>query len=167
MSALGDLARGAVAGAVGWCVMDAVLRTLHDREAPAARRAEDRARGGVPALEALAERMAATAGVRLSDGRRQRAGTALQWLVGIGAGALYGVLRPRLHVAGAARGLAYGVGFSLVVDEGLTPLLGLSPGPRAFPWQTHVRGLIGHLAFGLAADTALDIVGGARPAERR
>ena len=76
--------------------------------------------------------------------------------VSIGGGVLYSVLR--VPAVRAGRGLAYGTAFWLVVDEGLTPLLGFAPGPLAFPWQTHARGLLGHLVFGAAADTALEWV---------
>lgn len=38
----------------------------------------------------------------------------------------------------------------------MNPLLGFTPGPRAFPWQAHARGLGGHLAFGLTSDLILD-----------
>jgi hypothetical protein len=31
----------------------------------------------------------------------------------------------------------------------MNPVLGLTPGPTAFPCQTHARGLSGHLVFGL------------------
>jgi hypothetical protein len=41
------------------------------------------------------------------------------------------------------------------MDELVNPVLGLTPGPAAFPWQAHARGLGGHLAFGAANDTAL------------
>jgi hypothetical protein len=41
----------------------------------------------------------------------------------------------------------------LVADEGAVPALGLTPGPRAFPWQTHARGLAAQLVFGLVAET--------------
>ena len=33
--------------------------------------------------------------------------------------------------------------------------LGLTPGPRAFPWQAHARGLAGHLVLGLATEGVL------------
>lgn len=46
----------------------------------------------------------------------------------------------------------------LLVDEAATPALGLTPGPTAFPWQTHARGLAGHLAYGVATETALDVL---------
>ncbi|MCA1673436.1 MAG: DUF1440 domain-containing protein, partial [Actinobacteria bacterium] len=53
-------------------------------------------------------------------------------------------------------GLAFGTGFSLLVDELMNPLLGLTPGPRAFPWQAHARGLGGHLAFGATTELVLE-----------
>lgn len=153
-----DALRGVIAGAAGWWVMDQALQRMYDREEPSARAAEDRARGGVPALEVAVQAGATTAGAELTPRQRQRAGTVLQWTVGIGAGMLYGVLRPRVRAVRAGRGLAYGAAFSLVVDEGAVPLLGLAPGPAAFPWQTHARGFIGHLVFGLATEAALDVL---------
>lgn len=150
------LLRGALAGAVGWWAMDHTLRFLYDHQGAEVRRREDRARGGVPALEVMAQRLAEVAGVELSDRERQRAGTALQWGMGTGAGVLYGALRARVPTVRAGRGLAFGAAFWLVVDEGLTPLLGFAPGPLVFPWQTHGRGFVGHLVFGAAADAALE-----------
>jgi hypothetical protein len=52
-------------------------------------------------------------------------------------------------------GLLFGTAFWAVIDEGANTALALTPGPTAFPWQTHARGLAGHLVFGVAADTAL------------
>ncbi|HEV2148282.1 MAG TPA: DUF1440 domain-containing protein [Longimicrobiaceae bacterium] len=152
----GDLARGALAGAAAWWAMDHVLQRMYDREDRHARERETRARGGVPALEVMAEGGAALVGVPLSEHRRQSAGTVLQWSVGIGGGMLYGVLRPRFPSVRAGGGLAFGAAFSLTVDEGLIPLLGFAPGPAAFPWQTHARGFMGHLVFGAVAEAVLD-----------
>jgi uncharacterized membrane protein YagU involved in acid resistance len=135
--------------------MDHALRFLYDHESAEVRRRESEARGGIPALELMADRLTEFAGISLSEEERQGAGTALQWVMGIGAGMLYSVLRDRIPAARAGHGLAYGAAFSLVVDEGLTPLLGFAPGPGAFPWQTHVRGFIGHLVFGAVAETTL------------
>lgn len=157
-----DAVRGGIAGAAGWWVMDRALQRMYDRESRSVRAREDRARGGVPALEAIAQAGAERVGAELAPRQRQKGGTALQWLVGVGAGMLYGVLRPRVAAARAGRGLAYGAAFSLVVDEGVVPLLGFAPGPRAFPWQTHARGFVGHLVFGLVADVTLDLLDGTR-----
>jgi uncharacterized membrane protein YagU involved in acid resistance len=88
----------------------------------------------------------------------ERAGRALHWALGIGAGALYAALRPRFGGFDLGRGVGFGTGFWLLVDEAVTPLLGLTPGPGAFPWQTHVRGLAGHVIFGTVTDSTLDVL---------
>jgi hypothetical protein len=36
--------------------------------------------------------------------------------------------------------------------------LGLTPDPQEFSWQTHARGLAGHLVFGIAADAMLRVL---------
>jgi hypothetical protein len=62
--------------------------------------------------------------------------------------------------SGVLGGLAFGTAFYLLMDEGAVYALGLTPGPTKFPWQTHARGLAGHLAFGAVASTALDVLEG-------
>lgn len=138
--------------------MDYVLRFLYNQEDPEVRRRESEARDSIPALEVLAAKSVRWIGTSLSDEERQRWGTILQWTMGIGGGMLYAALRSRIPAVRAGHGLAYGAAFSLVVDEGLTPLLGFAPGPTAFPWQTHARGLIGHLVFGVTAEIALEFL---------
>jgi uncharacterized membrane protein YagU involved in acid resistance len=90
-----------------------------------------------------AERLAGLLGRRPSQRRLARFGVVIHWGLGIVAG---------------AGGLTFGAAFWLAVDEALTPALALTPGPRAFPWQTHARGLAGHLTFGLVADAALRVL---------
>ncbi len=146
---------GALAGATAWWAMDGVLRFLYNHEDSEIRRQEDVARGGVPALEVMAERVAQIAGVTLSAAERQRGGTSLQWGVGIGAGMLYAALRDYLPGSGIRRGILYGAAFSLLVDEGVVPLLNFAPGPSAFPWQTHARGFAAHLVYGVVAELTM------------
>lgn len=159
----GAAARGLLAGAVAWWAMDQTLQFLGDRQSATLRRREDDARGGVPALEVLAHRLAAAAGRPLSGHDRRAGGTMLQWVTGIGSGVLYAGLRRRLPQNRVLRSLGYGAGLSLVVDEALVPLLGLAPGPAAFPWQTHARGFAGHLVFGAVVEIALDAIEGKTP----
>lgn len=137
--------------------MDQTLQLVYDRESPAVRRRESEARGGVPALEVLAQEFAGMIGHPLSERERRMGGTILQWVTGIGAGAVYGALREHLPGRGIGRGLGYGAAFSVVVDEGIVPLLGLAPGPAAFPWQTHARGFLGHLVFGAVTEALLTL----------
>lgn len=152
---MGRLFNGAVAGAVAWAAMDYTLRLLYNREAPEIRRREDRARDSVPAMEVMVDKLAGLAGVTLSNEKRQRGGTLVQWVTGVGAGIFYAAFRDHIPGSGLRRGIVYGAGFSLVVDEGLTPALGFAPGPLAFPWQTHARGFAGHLVYGVAAEVMM------------
>ena len=150
-----DLIAGAVAGALATWVMGKVTTALYSRESAAARQREDDARDGKTAYGVAADKTAALAGRHLSDEERQVYGQGIHWALGIGAGAAYGALRARFPRSATAGGLTFGVAFWLLMDEMVTPVLGLTPGPTAFPWETHARGLAGHLAFGAVADTAL------------
>jgi len=155
---LTDLIDGAIAGAVATWVMGKVTTFLYARENPSARQREESARKGQTAFGAAAERLAHLAGTTLSDEQRQTYGKRIHWALGTGAGALYGVLRDRLPDRALARGLTFGTLFWLVVDEGANPALGLTPGPMAFPWQSHARGFVGHLTYGTVADATLDLL---------
>ena len=152
-----DIAMGAVAGAAATWAMGKVTTLLYEQENQAAREREDRARGGKTAYGVAAERAAGLAGIELTDDERKAAGSNIHWALGVGAGAVYGALRGRVPGIDAAAGLLFGTGFWLAADEAAVPLLGLTPGPTHFPWQTHARGLAGHLAFGLVTDLVLDL----------
>jgi hypothetical protein len=131
-----DLLKGAVAGAVATLVMGKVTGYLYEHEDRDARREEDEARGG----------------------QWEQFGSAVHWALGIGAGAAYAVLRRRFQRLGTAAGTAFGTAFWAFLDEGLVPALGLTPGPNAFPWQAHARGLVGHLTFGTVTDGTLRLL---------
>lgn len=152
----GDLVKGALAGVFATWAMGQATTYLYEHESKPARRAEDEARGGRTAYGVAAEKTAGAAGVELSDEQRQRTGSAIHWVLGAGGGAAYGLLRHRLPGASRGAGLLFGTAFWLVIDEGANYALRLTPGPAAFPWQTHARGLAGHLVFGLCAHAALE-----------
>jgi hypothetical protein len=154
-----DLARGALAGAAATWVMDRVTTYMYEHEDREVRRREDEARGNRTAYVAAAEKGADFLGKEL-NGKSGLVGTAIHWAVGVGIGALYGALRGRVPGVDRGQGSAFGTAFWLLVDEGANPALGLTPGPRAFPWQAHARGLAGHLAYGVAAETALELTEG-------
>ena len=97
-------------------------------------------------------------GRTLNATERERLGSAAHWALGIGSGAVYAVLRRRLAGLGRAVGVGSGTVFWAALDEGLVPALGLKPGPHAFPWQTHARGLAGHLTFGTVTDGTLRLL---------
>jgi hypothetical protein len=153
---LTDLALGALAGAAATWLMGKATTYLYEHEDQQARQREDRARGGSTAYETAAKKAAGLAGRELSDEESKKLGSAIHWAIGIGAGAAYGLLRRRLAGRGAGQDLALGALFGtavwLLLDEAGNTALGLTPGPRAFPWQTHARGLAGHLVLGLTTE---------------
>ncbi len=151
-----DLVTGALAGAVATWVMERVTTYLYEHEDPVARQREDEARHGKHAFAVAAEKTAGLAGVCLSKTQQQKLGMAFHWGLGLGAGALYGALRRRVGWLDWGQGAAFGFLFFLLIDEAMNAALGLTPPPRAFPWQAHARGLAGHLVYGVVADTALD-----------
>lgn len=151
-SVIGDMVDGAVAGLVATWVMGKVTSLLYAREDPQARAREDEARDGRSAYGVAAEKIAGRLGRELSDEERARYGSGIHWALGIGMGALYGAVRPRVPGIDLAHGLAFGTAFFLAVDEMGNTALGLTPGPRQFPWQSHARGLAGHLTYGAVAD---------------
>jgi len=151
----GDLVRGALAGAFATWIMGKVTSAMYAREDRGARRREDEARGGKTAYGVAAEKAARAVGAELGEEQAERLGAAIHWALGIGAGAVYAVLRRRFEAVGRAAGVGFGTAFWAVVDEGLVPALGLTRGPLAFPWQTHARGLAGHLSFGAVTEGTL------------
>lgn len=151
-----DIVKGAIAGAAATWLMGQVTTRMYAREDRQAREREDRARGGVSAYERAAEKGAALVNVQLPETTRGQVGNAVHWATGIGAGITYALLRRRWDGVTAGKGLPFGTAFFLTVDELMNPLLGLTPGPQAFPWQAHARGLGGHLTFGLTTELVLE-----------
>jgi uncharacterized membrane protein YagU involved in acid resistance len=152
-----DLLLGAAAGAAATWLMDAVTTLLYEREPKEVQERENRARGEKSAYEIAAEKAAALASRELSDEMRKKLGLSIHWTLGVSSGVLYAALRhaiPRLHLAS---GLAYGTLFWLLMDEAALTALGLTPPLRQFPWQTHARGLAGHLVLGTTIEAAFDI----------
>lgn len=151
-----DLLLGAAAGAAATWLMDAATTALQKRESKDAQDRENAARGEKTAYEIAAEKAASLAGRELDDDTRKRLGVAIHWTLGVSAGVAYAALRhsmPRLRIGS---GLAYGTLFWLGMDEAALTLLGLTPAPQAFPWQTHARGLAGHLVLGSTIELAFD-----------
>lgn len=142
-----DLIKGAIAGAVATWVMGKVTGVLYEREGRRARRQEADAPGGTMAV-----------GRPLDPRDRERYGAAVHWALGVGSGAVYAVLRRRFNAVGRAAGVGFGSLFWAAVDKGAVPALGLTAGPRAFPWQTQARGLAGHLTFGTVIDGTLRLL---------
>ncbi len=154
---IADVVLGAAAGAVATWAMDKATNFLYELQPEETKEREKKARGGKTAYEKAAEKGAKVAGRRLDEDERKKIGSAIHWTVGVSSGAMYGLLRNRSRHVGFGSGLAYGLAMYLAIDEGLLPAMKLAPPPDAFPWQTHARGLAGHLILGLLLDGTFDV----------
>ncbi len=151
---LGRALRGGVAAVVGTVVMDVVTQAMYDRRSPDVAAREDAAMPeGKEAPQLAAERAAALVGVQLDEETAGRAASAVHWAVGVlPAVGFYGLFGRSLSRLGVMRGLVFGLGLWLVVDEGANTLLGLASAPDAYPTATHLRGLVGHGVHGVVTD---------------
>jgi hypothetical protein len=156
-----DGTRGAIAGAVATWFMDLVTTALYEAQSEETtareRAAQVRGKGSV---ENLLERMESMTGVSVPQDMRPTALQALHYGLGIGPGALYGVLRGRVPGVGAGRGILYGLALFAVNDEFMNTALGLAGPPGAYPIETHWRGLVGHVVLGVATDAGVSVLGG-------
>ena len=151
--------QGVLAGIAGTQALDAVSIWLYDEETPLARFRENRARGFLHAYERAVERIARRFGRRLTRREKEAWGWRFHKAFGLAGGLLYAVLRRRFPVVARGSGLVFGAAFFLIVDEVLMPVTALTPGPRAFDWKVHGRGAVAHVAWGVAAESALRLAG--------
>lgn len=156
-SVAADVAIGAAAGLAATWIMGLATSYLYEHEDPGARKKEDAARGGKTAYAVAAQKTASLVHHQLSADQEKTYGSAIHWALGIGVGALYGAVRNRVPQVSAGQGTAFGAAFWLLIDEAANASLKLTPGPTAFPWQAHARGLAGHLVFGVVAETIFDL----------
>lgn len=144
-----DVAIGVLAGLAATKVTEWAQTALYRATPTQVQAQEERVRPGPPA-EMAAEDLAGRFGVSLDDKARGRAGNVIHYALGAAWGPLYGLLRRHRRMTAPGAGLLSGAAMSLLVDETLTPALGYSAPNRDYPALTHVRGFVGHLAFGAA-----------------
>jgi hypothetical protein len=154
-----DVVKGAIAGAAGVWAMDRVGWWLWDQQDSAVLQQEREARvEGMDPAHVLANRAAEAVGTSLSPRQPHPAGIGVHYAIGMAPAMGYAALRHRVAGLDAGRGLLYGLGLFLLVDEGVVPALGLGAAPTEYPWQAHARGLVTHLVLGLVTDTVLDVL---------
>jgi uncharacterized membrane protein YagU involved in acid resistance len=152
----GFLLRGLVAGAIGAFVMDRATWVFQDSQK---RQTIERERmawpEGLDVSHALGYRLARLAGVAVEKDQPSTLGMVTHYLLGIAPAILYAALRERDLRFAADRGMLYGVLIFALWDEGLSVATRIAGPPQDYPWQTHLRGLVGHLALGAATHLAL------------
>ncbi len=122
---------------------------LYELESDADRQREDAVRPDPP-YRIAAEKAAGLVGRQLSDAQLDKASLVFHYGLAVSWAPLYPLLRRRAALSPAAAGLGTGAAMSLIADEFMTPVLGFSGPNRDYPLATHVRGVVAHLAFGLA-----------------
>ena len=152
----GFVVRGLVAGAIGAWVMDRVTWMLQDRQnRQAIRREREAWPEGLDVSHALGYKLAGAAGLPAAKNQPSTLGITTQYCLSIGPAILYAALRERDLRFAADRGLLYGFLIFILWDELLSAATGTAAPPTKYPWQAHMRGLVGHLALGVATHIAL------------
>jgi hypothetical protein len=138
---------GTAAGYLAGQVMDRATTWFYARQSDASKRREDEVLpGGAPM--ASARKLAGLVGVEPTDEQAGRIATAMHQSLG----QAYGVAAATLAANGMpplAAGVAAGAAGFLLVDEAANSLF-FTPPPQAYPVESHLRGVVGHLAFGAA-----------------
>lgn len=149
-----DVAIGLTAGLLATAMTGPIQKLLYPLTPTSAKRREEHVRPGSP-TEIAAKKLAAEANAELTRPQVQNAATAIHYASGMPWGVVYAFLRRRSGMSPVGAALATGASMSIILDEALTPALGLSAPDRDYPAATHVRGFAAHLAFGaMAAATA-------------
>jgi uncharacterized membrane protein YagU involved in acid resistance len=85
----------------------------------------------------------------LSQQQASKVGNALHYALALGWVPVYMVARRRFGMTPFGAGAASGLSMAVLVDEIANPLLGFTPPPQKYPLVSHLRGLAGHLVYGL------------------
>lgn len=144
-----DAALVGVAGFGASKVMGKATTFMYERTTDEAKQEEEEASYGV-AYNVAAKRTAALVGKELSQEQASKGGMALHYALALGWVPVYMVARRRFGMTPFGAGAASGLSMAVLVDEIANPLLGFTPPPGEYPLVSHLRGLAGHLVYGLA-----------------
>jgi hypothetical protein len=153
-----DVVKGAAAGAVGVWAMDVTTWAVYRRQSLAAlmQEKENRPFGKDPA-HAAAERLRRLTGTEVQE-EPTAFGITIHYQLGMAPAAAYVRLRRRMPWLRAGRGTLYGALLYVLNDEIAGRVLGIMGPQRNYPWQAHVRGLIGHIVLGVVTETTLNML---------
>src|SRR3712207_1903366 len=149
-----DLGVGAAIGYGASMAMDQATGWYFGRQSEASRRREEEvAPGGAPVL--VGKKLACLVGRDVSDEGAVKIGSLVHRSLGMTYGMAAAALA-RKGVAPLAAGVATGATAFVVVDEAFLSAF-FTPPPWAYPIESHLRGVVGHLGYGLAAGAMLSV----------
>jgi hypothetical protein len=158
-----DLAIGAAIGYGANRMMDQVTGWYLQQQSAASRqREQELVPGGTPVR--VGQQLAAWVGRTATEAEAMQIGSVVHRSLGM----TYGLVAAALVRDGTPplqAGLLTGITAFLVVDEGLISAV-FTPPPWAYPLESHVRGALGHVAYGLVVGTGLTVaqrLGALRP----
>jgi Protein of unknown function (DUF1440) len=161
-----DAVATVVAGIGAAWVMNRATTAIYERQSEASRRREEEVGEGV-AYAVVVRRVAGLVGHEIAPARAERLGEAFHYAMGAVLAPGYVLLRRRFGLPPVTAGLAFGLSVSVVVDELANPLLGFTAPPQSYPLVTHVRGIAGHVVFGLTMAGLFEVMTGPAAASRR
>jgi hypothetical protein len=153
-NAIKDLGVGAAIGYGASMAMDRATDWYLGHQSNQSRlREEEVAPGGAPVL--VGKKLAGLVGRGVSDENAAKIGTMVHRALGM----TYGVTAAALSTTGVpplVGGIATGTAAFVVVDEAF--LSAVFTPPWAYPIESHVRGVVGHLAYGTVTGAMLTAV---------
>lgn len=150
---------GAIAGMAGVYAMNLARRGWAVVEQNVAALDEEAGSQQDPATLRAAEEISIAVRNRgLTESEKEAAAETVPYGIGLASGAAYGVIAEMAPVVGAGMGIPFGVVLFGVVDEVAVPGVGLSDRPVEIPAEVHARGLVAHVAFGLATELTRRVV---------
>jgi hypothetical protein len=145
---------GAAAGVAAGQVMDRATTWFYDRQSDASKqREQELLPDGAPI--AAARKLAGLLGAEPTDDQAGTIALAMHQSLGQGYGVAAAALTRR-GVPPMAAGVASGMAGFLLMDE-LANSRFFTPPPQAYPVESHLRGLVGHLTFGVATGVLLAV----------
>jgi hypothetical protein len=143
---------GAAAGFLAGKAMDQATTWFYGRQSEASKRREQELLPeGAPI--ASARKLAGLIGAEPTDDQAGAIAQALHQSLGQGYGVVAAALTRR-GVPPLAAGLGTGMAGFLLIDE-LANSLFFTPPPQAYPVESHLRGVIGHLTLGATTGVLL------------
>jgi hypothetical protein len=145
---------GAAAGYLAGKVMDQATTWFYERQSDASKRREQELLPeGAPL--ASARKLAGLIGAEPTDDQAGTIAQAMHQSLGQGYGVVAAALTHR-GVPPLAAGVASGAAGFVLIDE-LANGLFFTPPPQAYPVESHLRGLVGHLTLGAAMGVLLAV----------
>jgi hypothetical protein len=153
----GDLLKGAVAGVVGTWAMDVATWALYRQHDDDVLEQEQRTRVyGKDTAHAAARHLARAVGSDAAQEEPNAGGILIHYQLGIAPGVVYARLRRRFPWITAGKGALWGATLYVINDLIAGRALRLTGPQRDYPWQTHLRGVVGHVVLGVATHLTLE-----------